>query len=262
MDTLKVTLLQTGLFWESKEENCRYLQSLLAESEPSDVYVLPEMFSTGFSMNAALLAETDEGETVAWMRDQARRLNAAVTGSYIAKSGGQYFNRLVWMEPDGGFQVYDKRHLFGYAGESQTFTPGARRLVVNWRGWRICPMVCYDLRFPVWSRNDDREGGGYYDLGVYVANWPARRRYAWKSLLTARAIENQCYIVGVNRVGKDGNGIDHAGDSSVVDFAGKVLFQKYRSESIPTVALDGNTLHVFRKRFPFLGDQDKFDLVF
>jgi len=220
--------------------------------------VLPEMFSTGFSMNSKALAEDNAGATVEWLRTQAKRLGAAVTGSFIAEDGGKYYNRLVWMFPEGNFATYDKRHLFTYAREDQSYSAGDKRLVVEYLGWRICPLVCYDLRFPVWSRNDGREDGKYYDVLIYVANWPAPRMNAWKSLLPARAIENQAYVVGVNRVGEDGSNAEYLGNSCIIDFMGKMMASKAGIEATRNAVLDWDLLSAFRKRFRFLNDKDGF----
>ncbi|MBD0257717.1 MAG: nitrilase family protein, partial [Cytophagales bacterium] len=191
MNDLRVTLIQTALHWESPEANLAMLEEKLwLIGEPTDVVVLPEMFTTGFTMNAPALAEPMNLTAFKWLKGQAARTGAVVTGSYIVKENGRYFNRLVWMQPDGVYYVYDKRHLFRMAHEHDTYAAGRERLVVEWKGWRICPMVCYDLRFPVWSRNDARAP---YDLLLYVANWPGIRRSAWKTLLRARAIENLAY---------------------------------------------------------------------
>lgn len=251
---MKVTIIQTDLFWEDKTANLEHFAALLsALTEATDLIVLPEMFSTGFSMQPERLAEPMDGPTVQWMRAKAADTNAAMVGSLMVKDGYCYYNRLVWMFPDGTFQHYDKRHLFSYGTENEHYTAGTKQLLVNWKGWKICPLICYDLRFPVWSRNTIG-----YDLLLYVANWPERRKHAWNTLLAARAIENQSYTVGVNRIGADGNGVPHPGDSQVVDFMGQPLFVQKDTEAVVTVELDKAQQDAFRAQFGFLQDQDKF----
>ncbi|MCB0641885.1 MAG: amidohydrolase, partial [Phaeodactylibacter sp.] len=221
----------------------------------TDLIVLPEMFTTGFSMRSEDLAEPMDGPTVRWMQDQAEKLGAVLCGSFIAEERALYYNRLVWMRPDGQYFTYDKRHLFTLADEQDYFTPGSERLLVEWKGWTICPLICYDLRFPVWSRNN-----GNIDLLLYVANWPSKRRHAWKTLLRARAIENQCYTVGVNRIGTDANEHPYAGDSSCIDFAGEILYQAAQVEQVCQMELSHDAQESFRARFPFLRDADRFTI--
>ena len=249
-------------------------EKILSIKEPTEIVVLPEMFSTGFSMKPEHLAEGMDGETVQWMKRVAAEKKIILTGSVIigqAAGSGQteYFNRLVWMMPNGQFGHYDKRHLFAYADEDQHYTPGHKRLIASVKGWKVNLLVCYDLRFPVWSRqalspspSPQVEKGEAaeleYDLLVYVANWPERRNHAWKTLLQARAIENQCYVVGVNRVGEDGNKIYHCGDSMVVDPMGEVLYHKKDEEDIFTVSLDRSHLETVRKKIPFWKGADAF----
>jgi predicted amidohydrolase len=215
------------------------------------------MFSTGFSMEAERLAETMDGPTVQWMQDTAREHRIILTGSLIIKEGDQYYNRLVWMQPDGVYGTYDKRHLFGYAGEDGHYTPGGLKLITQVKGWRICPLVCYDLRFPVWSRYAE---GAEYDVLLYVANWPQKRSLAWKTLLPARAIENQCYVVGVNRVGVDGKGFAYSGDSGAYDPLGGMLWGHADDEAVHTVVLSAKLLEETRGHLPFLRDADRFVL--
>jgi predicted amidohydrolase len=263
MNDLRVTLIQTALHWESPEANLAMLEEKLwLIGEPTDVIVLPEMFTTGFTMNAPALAEPMNLTTFKWLKGQAARTGAVVTGSYIVKENGRYFNRLVWMQPDGRYHVYDKRHLFRMAHEHDTYAAGTKRLVVEWKGWRICPMVCYDLRFPVWSRNGPREDGDglHYDVLLYVANWPQARRHAWSTLLKARAIENLSYAVGVNRVGPDGKGHAYSGDSAVINFKGEALFEEAEKEVIHTQVLSYDQLAQFRAAFPAFMDGDAFEL--
>ena len=221
----------------------------------TDLVILPEMFTTGFSMAAPTLAEGMDGAAMQWLREKAAELGAVVTGSFIAKENGHFFNRLVWMQPDGNFSFYDKRHLFTLAGEQHTYTPGDKMLTINLKSWKICPLICYDLRFPVWSRNT--EG---YDLLIYVANWPEARSHHWKQLLIARAIENQAYVAGVNRSGTDGNGFNYSGDTSVIDFSGKTLYQVTGREEVSTLELSRGQLSDYRKKLPFLADRDEFEI--
>src|SRR5258705_7798596 len=224
--------------------------------EETDIIVLPEMFSTGFTMNAAV-AENMNGETVAWLKQQAQRKKCVITGSLLIQESGKYFNRLFWMKADGNFLTYDKRHLFRLSGEEKIFTAGNKKLIIELSGWKICPMVCYDLRFPVWSRRTPRED---YDVLIYAANWPQKRIAAWNLLLPARAVENQSYVVGVNRWGKDGNGAEHPGHSAGVDFTGKKISRGESGEFIETAALSYSELQQFRNHYPFHLDADKFRL--
>lgn len=253
---LRVGFIQAALHWEDAAANrSHFAEALSAFVGKTDLVILPEMFSTGFSMEAARLAEPINGPTVTWMHQQADRLQAALCGSLIIEEQGRFFNRLVWMSPDGNYQTYDKRHLFTYAQEDHHYTAGTDRLVVEWRGWRILPLICYDLRFPVWSRNTID-----YDLLIYIANFPARRRLAWKTLLQARAIENLCYTIGVNRVGTDGNEIHYSGDSGLIDYGGN--WRTYFSETAaaPILDLDYAAQQQFRARFGFLADRDTFEI--
>ncbi|HEX6846868.1 MAG TPA: nitrilase-related carbon-nitrogen hydrolase, partial [Chitinophagaceae bacterium] len=218
MSTLTITGIQTQLHWEDAAANRKMFEEKIDRiTGKPEVIIIPETFSTGFSMKPKLLAETMEGETIKWMKRVAAEKKVILTGSVIIKENENYFNRLIWMLPNGQMGIYDKRHLFGYAGEDNEFTPGTKRLIASVKGWKINLLVCYDLRFPVWARQtppllQERGQGGEaeYDLLIYVANWPERRNHAWKTLLQARAIENQCYVVGVNRVGHDGNNIYHS----------------------------------------------------
>lgn len=256
MENLRITLLQTFLHWEDKAANLRQFDQKLAPlAGKTDLIILPEMFTTGFSMNAAALAEGMQDRTMLWLTQKAATLQAVITGSFIAEQDGKFFNRLVWMRPDGSYDTYDKRHLFTYAQEHHHYTPGNERLLVELKGWKILPLVCYDLRFPVWSRNVQD-----YDLLLYVANFPERRSHAWKSLLVARAIENLAYTIGVNRVGNDGNDIYYAGDSVVLNFAGQSLYQISHLEDIFTTTLSYQALQEFRQRFAFLNDRDDFTI--
>ncbi|MBS1663895.1 MAG: amidohydrolase [Bacteroidetes bacterium] len=262
MSTLTITTIQTNLKWEDKAANLRQLEEkILSIPEKPQLVVLPEMFSTGFSMRPEALAEKMDGEAVSWMRAIAAKKRIILTGSLIIEEDGNYFNRLLWIQPNGEFGYYDKRHRFAYAGEDQHYTEGRKRLVTSANGWKILPLVCYDLRFPVWSRQTPQEGEALeYDLILYVANWPERRSLAWKTLLQARAIENQSYVVGVNRVGPDGNNIAHSGDSMVIDPLGEILYHETGKEDIHTLTLQKENLTEIRQRFPFWRDADTFSI--
>lgn len=263
MQDLNVTLIQSELYWEEIGANLSSLEEKIWQiNGPTDVIVLPEMFTTGFTMNAATLAEHMNMRTFKWMRQVAEQTGALIVGSYIVVEDGKYFNRLLWMEPGGIFKTYDKRHLFRMAAEHNTYSQGNALLLAEWKGWRVCPLVCYDLRFPVWSRNrfDKDLNGLSYDLLIYVANWPSARVEAWDALLQARAIENLCYSVGVNRVGMDGNGIPYNGHSAVYSPKGETLFYQEDLETIKTVALNGEELRSYREKFPAYLDADDFSI--
>jgi omega-amidase len=256
---MRVTLVQQPLLWHDPQGNReRFAQLLAGLAGSTDLIVLPETFTTGFSMEVERLAEPAAGPTTEWMRQLARRLDAAITGSVITAAGGRYFNRLLWVEPDGTLRSYDKRHLFRMGREHEHFSPGGEPWCTAWRGLRVCPLVCYDLRFPVFSR---RRPALDHELLLYVANWPAARAYAWRALLVARAIENQSFVVGVNRVGADGAGIEHAGDSLVCDFLGQPLGEAGSAPAVLTVALDPQALRAWRERFPAHLDADRFRLI-
>lgn len=258
-EKLNITIIQPDIVWENKEANLANYEKCISEiKDKREVVILPEMFSTGFSMNPELLAETMEDPSVQWMKDIAAKYRCILAGSLIIEENGNYFNRLIWMQPNGTYGVYDKRHLFAYAGEDEHYTAGEKRLIASVKGWKICLLVCYDLRFPVWSRNQPE---GAYDLLVYVANWPERRSLAWKALLKARAIENQCYCVGVNRVGDDGNNIHYSGGSSVFGPLGETIWQNENEIITHTVSLDKDILVKTRESLPFLKDGDKFLLL-
>ena len=270
MSSLIVTLVQSDLAWENRADNLRSFEEKIKNiKERTEVVILPEMFNTGFSMNPKKLAESMDGETVQWMKRLAKQKGVILTGSLIIEEDGNYFNRLVWMLPSGEFGVYDKRHRFGYAGEDQQFAAGNKRLIASVKGWRVNLQVCYDLRFPVWARQqviamNDLPGSSdefEYDVLIYVANWPERRMHAWTTLLQARAIENQCYTIGVNRVGKDGNDIGYNGNSMIVDPLGEIIYQKPESEDVFTYALNKEKLHDVRSKFPFLKDADSFQIL-
>lgn len=256
MQDLKVTLIQTKLYWEDKIANREMFTQKISEiSEPTDLIVLPEMFSTGFSMDTSL-AETNDGETVAWLKKQAKSAKAVITGSIIVKDNESYYNRLFWVQPDGVYKTYDKRHLFTLANEQDYYSAGNKHLIVDLKGWKISPLICYDLRFPVWSRNTMN-----YDLLIYVANWPERRNHAWKTLLLARAIENQSYVVGVNRIGDDGNSVYHSGDSAVINPMGQIISSiNAGEEDVQTITMSKEYLTKIRTKLSFLKDQDSFEI--
>jgi omega-amidase len=280
MNTLTITLIQPDLHWEDKKANLSMLSEKIESiEEKTEVIVLPEMFSTGFSMNPELLAETMDGETIQWMKKITREKNIILTGSIIIEDSSvlvetgtagdkKYFNRLIWMLPNGDYGYYDKRHLFAYGNEHLHYQPGNKRLIASVKGWKINLLVCYDLRFPVWSRQSPLsagEGPGVrlepeYDLLIYVANWPQKRNHAWKILLQARAIENQCYVVGVNRVGEDGNGINYSGSSMIIDPLGDILYEKENEEDIFTYTLQKENLNEVREKFPFWKNADLFNI--
>ena len=263
---MRISIVQSELHWEDPAANRRmFTEKLNNLKHETDLVVLPEMFSTGFTNNAEPLAEPMDGPTMDWLRIISQDLDAAVTGSFICEEEGRFFNRLIFMRPDGHFDFYDKKHLFSLTQEHEHFTAGRKRLTVVWRGWNICPMICYDLRFPAWTRNTSGNFVSghtpYYDLLLFVANWPSKRAHHWKSLIAARAIENQAFVVGVNIVGTDGNGFEYTGDSTVIDYAGHALAQisDGRSE-IVTIELSLQNLLDYRKLLPFLADADVFEI--
>jgi predicted amidohydrolase len=289
MSSITFTLIQTALHWEDKQANMRMLEEKIRGiKEKTQVVVLPEMFSTGFSMKPELLAESMEGETVQWMKRVAAEKRIILTGSVIIEEDNSYYNRSIWMLPNGEYGYYNKRHLFAYAEEDKHYTAGAERFIASVNGWKINLQVCYDLRFPVWARQapprqknlvplpfSNGEGGQRpdeaergqggeafeYDVLLYVANWPEKRSTAWKTLLQARAIENQSYVIGVNRVGEDGNGIYHSGDSMVIDPLGEILYHKKDEEDSCTITLNKEDLQTVRERFQFWRDKDEFQIL-
>jgi predicted amidohydrolase len=265
MQNLRISLVQGATRWHDPAGNRDYYGRLIAPLHGiTDLILLPETFTSGFSNDAIDQAEGMDGPTVAWLREQSCRLGAAITGSVQIRVAGGVFNRLFFATPDGGLQHYDKRHLFRYAKEHERYAAGRDRLTVEYKGWRICPLVCYDLRFPVYSRNRfdvERPGGMDYDLLLYVANWPAARAYPWKTLLRARAIENLCFVAGLNRVGTDGNGLDYSGDSAVIDFLGHPLSEATDEEVVTTTSLPAAQLLAHRERFPAMLDGDAFALT-
>ncbi len=265
MDDLRITLVQGDTRWHDPAANRDHYGELIAGLRgQTDLVLLPETFTSGFSNDAIAQAETMEGPTVAWLREQARALGAAVCGSVQLRDGDAVFNRLLFATPDGALHHYDKRHLFRYGREHERYAAGRERLTVDWRGWRICPLVCYDLRFPVFSRNRydvERAGALDYDLLLYVANWPSARAYPWKTLLRARAIENLCYVAGLNRVGTDGNGLHYSGDSAVIDFLGHPVSECGEEVLVATTTLQAAELAAHRERFPAMLDGDRFELA-
>jgi omega-amidase len=260
MSDLTVSLIQANLHWEDVAANlAMFDQKIDSIKERTEVIILPEMFSTGFSMQSERLAQTMDGSAVQWMKQKAKEKNVIITGSLIIEEGGEYFNRLIWMLPNGTFGIYNKRHLFGFAGEHDHYTAGDKRLIAQVKGWKLNLSVCYDLRFPVWARNSILENGEpAYDVLINVANWPERRNTPWRALLQARAIENQCYVIGLNRVGNDGNDIYHSGDSSIIDPIGEIIYHKAHDEDVFTYTLSRSHLNELRARFPFLKDADRF----
>lgn len=256
MNALRITTLQADLHWESPAQNrAMFAAQIDAIGHPTDVIVLPEMWSTGFSMQSAALAEPMDGPSVTWMAEQAAARQVVVTGSVIIADGGQYWNRMIWMRPDGTYDQYDKHQLFKMAGEHAHYAAGQERVTVTHRGWRIRLAVCYDLRFPVWLRNVDD-----YDVLLVIASWPAARRTHWQTLLQARAIENQCYTIGVNRVGTDGKGLDYAGDTMVVSPFGEVEYHAAHHAAVATHTLLLDEVRAVRRKIPYLGDRDAFEL--
>jgi len=257
MQDLTLSLIQADLHWQDPLANRAELTKNIASlSGATDLIILPEMFTTGFTMEAAGLAESMDGPSVRWMADMAKKAGTTLCGSLIIESGGRHYNRLVWMPPQGQATCYDKRHLFRMAGEQDHYSAGEQRVIASLKGWRICPLVCYDLRFPVWSR-----GVNEFELLLYVANWPASRRSAWRTLLPARAVENLCYVAGVNRVGTAGNGVNYIGESGVYDYLGNPLAEGGEDARVLTVQLSGRKLMRYRDKFPAWRDADHFRLV-
>lgn len=253
---LRITTAQIDLFWESPEQNKKYLDQQLPEfTGKTDLIILPEMFTTGFNMNSQDLCENREGETLYWLQSWAKKTEAAIMGSYIVEDNGEYYNTAVCAFPDGSVERYNKRHLFRMGNEHHSFSPGKEITEFKIKGWKIRPLICYDLRFPVWSRNTTG-----YDLLIYMANWPGSRSRIWSALLKARAIENQSYVIGVNRVGTDGNNIEYSGDSAVYDFIGEKKYEVVNRVEFMTTELDKDKLSDFRENFPAYLDCDSFEL--
>jgi predicted amidohydrolase len=253
---MKIALIQSSLIWENPTANRNYFEEKInAITEKVDLIVLPEMFTTGFSMNPKNLAETMQGETISWLQSMAKAKNSAITGSLIIEENNNYYNRLVFVFPSGELQYYDKRHLFTLAGEDKVYTSGKEKLIVDYLGWKICPLVCYDLRFPVFARNVED-----YDLLLYVANWPKTRVNAWDILLKARAVENMCYTIGGNRIGFDDSKFEYVGHSQAVDFLGNNILEPQETEGVFMLELNKEKLLETRKKLGFLTDRDAFEL--
>lgn len=253
---MHLTLIQTSLHWQNTSANFAMLAEKIKQAGPTDLVLLPEMFITGFSMHPQEYASEPQ-EIVNWLVSQAQQYNTAICGSAMVKENGKFYNRLFFVQPDATIITYNKKHLFTLAGEQNVYTAGQHQILIEYKEWRIKPLICYDLRFPVWSRNTEE-----YDLLLYVANWPAKRSEAWKSLLKARAIENMCYVAGLNRVGDDGNGIAHSGDSVIHDCLGKSVLQfPPEEEAVKSIFLNKQHLEDNRHRFGFLGDRDSFNLL-
>lgn len=253
---LRITTLQTSLYWEDPAKNIAHYTDKIARLPETDILILPEMFTTGFTMKPEAMAEEAGGKGLQWMQQQAAAKSCVMVGSISVKEQGKYYNRLYWVKPDGSFLSYDKRHLFSMGKEHEHYTAGSSKLIIDCKGWKVCPLICYDLRFPVWSRNTQENT---YDLLIYVANWPEVRSFPWKHLLIARAIENQCYVAGVNRIGADGNGIAHSGDTAVLNPRGEAISQtKAHEDRLETLTLSYQALSDFRNAFPVLKDADSF----
>ncbi|ETZ22663.1 nitrilase family protein [Pedobacter sp. V48] len=259
ISNLKITIYQAYLFWENIDKNLQNLALRLSMGikEKTDLIILPEMFNTGFSMNAASLAEEMNGKTMQWMAQTADKYDCVVTGSLIVKENDKYFNRLIWMLPDGSFSHYDKRHLFGLGDEDKTYTPGHDKVIVDLKGWKIRLAICYDLRFPVWLRNQNAE----YDILLLIASWPDKRSSHWNALIPARAIENQSYVIAANRVGHDGKEVYHSGHSQCIDPMGKTVYYKPEDEDLYTFSIGYYDLVKTRHSFPFLRDADNFKII-
>jgi omega-amidase len=255
---MKISLVQQDIIWKDREANLLKLEGYLASLHgKTDLVILPEMFSTGFSVDPEGISEEPAGKTMLWMKKMASEGNFAVCGSYITAEDQKFYNRLIFATPEGASYSYDKRHLFAFAGEQQFFSEGSERLILKFRDVRICLMICYDLRFPVWSRNLKE-----YDLMVYCANWPKSRNLAWNTLIRARAIENQCYVAAVNRVGRDGSNTSHCGESALIEFSGETLATAgIDMECTVTGEISMQKLSEYRQKFPFLDDADQFEII-
>ncbi len=257
---MKIHLIQSDLIWEDPAANRKQLEKLIGIPEKGGIIVLPEMFSTGFTMPSDKTIEDMQGPSLSWMKERASQLDCVVTGSLIIEHSGSHRNRMFWVEPDGKISYYDKRHLFRMAGEDEYFKAGEQRVIVTWKGIKVCLQVCYDLRFPVWSRNEYNQGVYAYDLLIYVANWPEARHHAWQGLLRARAMENIAYCVGVNRTGKDEKGLVYRGGSAFIDPVGIPLYEAGNEEENIEVKMDMDMLRAFRKKFPVGLDADRFSI--
>ena len=253
---MKIAIIQSSLVWENPKANRNHFEEKINSlNEKVDLIVLPEMFTTGFTMNPEAVAETMEGKTVLWLQSLAKAKKVAITGSLVIKENNNFYNRLVFVFPSGEIQIYDKRHLFSLAGEDKVYTSGDQKLIVDYLGWKICPLICYDLRFPVFARNVED-----YDVLIYVANWPKTRVHAWDILLKARSVENMCYTVGVNRIGFDNNHFEHVGHSQAIDFLGNYVLEPKDTEGVFIVELNKEKLLETRKKLGFLNDRDSFEL--
>lgn len=264
MQDLNITLIQSSLHWENADANRKQFAEKIASIEgTTDLIILPEMFTTGFTMSPEKVAETANGKTYQWMQALAEKTKATILGSLIISDKNNYYNRLMVVNPDGTSHHYDKKHLFAYAGEDKAFSSGNERLIFDLKGWKVCPMVCYDLRFPAWARNsyDTTTNNSAYDLLLYVANWPKPRVNAWDALLTARAIENQAYVAGVNRIGLDDNKNEYIGHSAVYNYLGNTIESLGENEGLTTVNLSATAQAAFRKKLPFLQDGDEFVIL-
>lgn len=262
MSPLTISLIQTNLFWEDKKANLQMLsEKINSIKDKTEIVILPEMFSTGFSMKPELLAEKMNGETVEWMKNISAAKKIILTGSLIIEEDGKYFNRLIWMLPNGEYGIYDKRHLFAFGDEHNHYSAGNKKLIASVKGWKINLQVCYDLRFPVWTRQAPEQLENKYDLLINVASWPEKRSIAWKTLLRARAIENQCFVIGVNRVGEDGNKIAYDGESCIIDPLGEIIYEKQSAEDIFTYTLQKEKITETRAKFPFWKDADFFTIT-
>lgn len=254
---MKIALIQTSLSWENPSENRTSLYEMITSiSQYVDLIVLPEMFTSGFTMHPEKVAETMQGETVLWLQEMARSKNCAITGSLVIQENRNYYNRLLFVFPSGEIQHYDKRHLFTLAGEDKVYTSGFDKMIVNYKGFKICPLICYDLRFPVFSRNVEN-----YDVLLYVANWPKIRTNAWDVLLKARAVENMSYVIGVNRTGTDDNQHEYTGHSQAVDFLGNYILEPQENEGVFIVELDKEAMLETRSKLAFLDDKDNFKML-
>lgn len=255
MQNLKITIIQPDIIWENIQANLDKYSAIIDEIVSTDVIILPEMFTTGFTMKPENLKERMDGISVQWMKKIANEKDASVVGSLIIEEDGKFYNRVIWVFPDGKTAYYDKRHLFTMGQEHLHYSSGNDKTIVEFKGWRFCPLICYDLRFPVWGRNTEN-----YDILIYMANWPSPRHHHWKTLLTARAVENQSYCIGVNRTGNDGAGLKYSGDSCMVSPKGYAEFMG-ENESVQTFEFSYSELHEYRKSFPFLADRDAFRIV-
>ena len=255
---MKTALIQTDIIWENPTENRVILEDKInAIAEDIDLIILSEMFTSGFTMHPNLVAETMNGATILWMKNMAKNKNCAITGSLVITENNTFFNRMVFVFPKGEIQFYDKKHLFTLAGEDKIYTSGKEKVIVNYNNWKICLQVCYDLRFPVFSRNIEN-----YDLLIYVASWPKVRTNAWDILLKARAVENLSYVIGVNRIGTDNNDFEYIGHSQIIDELGNFIIEPTENDGVFIANLDKNKLHETRNKLNFLNDKDAFNLVF